>query len=50
MFSSGRVAQLVGASCPTPKGCGFNPGQGEYKRQLMDVSLPLLFLSLLSSL
>ena len=35
----GWVAQLDGALSCTPKGCRFDPGQGEYERQLTDVAL-----------
>ena len=54
MKCPGWVAQLVGASSPTPKGCVFNPQSGTSGRQPIDACLSLppplpplsLFLSL----
>lgn len=46
------VAPVVRVLSPRPKGCGFLPSWGPYKRQSIDVSFPLsltLFLSLKSA-
>ena len=60
--SPGQVAQLVGAPSHTPKvgglipgqatylGCDLITGQCAYRRQPVDVSLTLMFLSLFVSL
>ena len=47
MLSPDWVAQLVGTSSSTPKGCalGSIPGQGAYRKQMIDVSLSSLSLS-----
>ena len=42
----GHAARWVGASSPTPRSCGCDPGQGTKDRQPVDVSLTGMFVPL----